>query len=217
MNDTMGPEGLVPTLLVFGSVPRLSIGDQLPSQNERMSAMKSARCEMYSIVSELRINRTLYSKTLCGAMRVFHPRELARVYRECPNMWTGPFAVVRVERKTVYVLDGIVEKPFAITSVKPHHTPRNISAQIMLTTYAVLHSLLHGFSLHTPIFPAANPVFSHTSYRGPHSYTPYSFLSALPRSERHRGTCTSRRMASCMHRITVRKGKRHGRILCSYN
>ena len=27
MNDTMGPEGLVPTLLVFGIVPRLSIGD----------------------------------------------------------------------------------------------------------------------------------------------------------------------------------------------
>jgi hypothetical protein len=27
MNDTVGPEGLVPTLLVFGRVPRLSIGD----------------------------------------------------------------------------------------------------------------------------------------------------------------------------------------------
>jgi hypothetical protein len=65
---------------------------------------------------------------------------------------------VRVEGKTIYVRDGIDEKPFEITSVKPHHTPRDISARFMFTTHAVLRSFLHGSPLHTPILPAANPV-----------------------------------------------------------
>ena len=55
-------------------------------------------------------------------MRVFHPGELVRVYRERPDMWTGPFPVTRVDGKTVYVRDGIDENPFSITSVKPYHT-----------------------------------------------------------------------------------------------
>ena len=157
MNDTMGPEGLVPTLLVFGTVPRLSIGDRPPpNQSERMLAMDNARREMDSIVSDLRIKRALSSKTPPGAMRVFHPGELVRVYRERPNMWTGPFPVTRVDGKTVYVRDGIDEKPFSITSVKPHHTPRELSNIFMSTTHAVLHSLLQASPLSSPSLSRTN-------------------------------------------------------------
>jgi hypothetical protein len=113
MNDTMGPEGLVPTLLVFGIVPRLSIGDRPPlNQSERMLAMDNARSEMDAIVSDLRIKRALSIKTTPGAMRVFHPGELVRVYRERPDMWTWTFPFTHVDGKTVYVRDGIEEKTF---------------------------------------------------------------------------------------------------------
>jgi hypothetical protein len=80
MNDTMGPEGLVPTLLVFGAVPRLSIGDRPPpNKSDRMLAMDNARREMDAIVSDLRIKRALSSKSTPGATRVFHPRARTRL------------------------------------------------------------------------------------------------------------------------------------------
>jgi hypothetical protein len=46
-----------------------------------MLAMDNARREMDAIVSDLRIKRALSSKSPPGAMRVFHPKELVRVYR----------------------------------------------------------------------------------------------------------------------------------------
>jgi hypothetical protein len=50
MNDTVGPEGLVPTLLVFGIIPRSSASGSLPNQHDRMLAMDSARRDMDTIV-----------------------------------------------------------------------------------------------------------------------------------------------------------------------
>jgi hypothetical protein len=47
VNDTTGPEGLIPSLLVFGIVPRLPIpGQELPNQPERMDALASALAEI---------------------------------------------------------------------------------------------------------------------------------------------------------------------------
>jgi hypothetical protein len=71
INHTVGPEGLVPTLLVFGIIPRLSADEFLPNQHNRMLAMDSARREMDTIVSKLRKKRGLSSKTPPGAIRVY--------------------------------------------------------------------------------------------------------------------------------------------------
>jgi hypothetical protein len=121
-----------------------------------MLAMDNACREMYGIVLDLRITRAFSSKTTPDAMRVFHPGELVRIYRERPDMWTGPFPVTRVDGKTVYVRDGIDEKPFYITSVKPHHTPRELSTLFMSTTQAVLHSLLQASPLSSPSISRTN-------------------------------------------------------------
>jgi hypothetical protein len=131
MNDTVGSEGLVPTLLVFGIIPSLSADGSLPNQHDRMLAMDSARREMDIIVSELRIKRALSSKTPRGAILVYIPGELVYVYRERPAKWIGPFPITKIDVKTVYVRDGQDEKPFSITSVKPHHTPVDISNNFM--------------------------------------------------------------------------------------
>lgn len=47
MNDTMGAEGLVPSLLVFGVIPRMSASASgLPDREERQNMMQTARREM---------------------------------------------------------------------------------------------------------------------------------------------------------------------------
>ena len=51
MNDTVGPEGLVPTLLVFGVVPKIPVGSEENcgmNQKERFRAMATARAEWKS-------------------------------------------------------------------------------------------------------------------------------------------------------------------------
>lgn len=51
MNDTVGPEGLVPSLLVFGTLPRFTPHTTpLISHSDRMEAMDIARLEMADIV-----------------------------------------------------------------------------------------------------------------------------------------------------------------------
>ena len=76
INDTIGPEGLVHTLLVFGTVPRISSAEHIPNHNERMLAMDSACREMDAIVSELRMKTALSGKTHPGSIHIFHPGEL---------------------------------------------------------------------------------------------------------------------------------------------
>ena len=58
LNNTAGPDGLVPTLLVFGMVPKLPLGhiENYPkSQRDRFAALEAARREMETIVAEQRL------------------------------------------------------------------------------------------------------------------------------------------------------------------
>ena len=59
MNDKMGPEGYVLTLLVYGMMPRLSHRDghgMYAHQMEKMKALQAARTEMGNIAAKLRVN-----------------------------------------------------------------------------------------------------------------------------------------------------------------
>lgn len=63
MNSTMGPEGLTPTLLVFGVQPRFPfMNTDLPQQRDRREALKNAGTEMEQITSEQRIHIALKKK-----------------------------------------------------------------------------------------------------------------------------------------------------------
>lgn len=63
MNDSVGPEGLVPSFLVYGTLPTFPAGTKdLPGQCERMAAMRCARDDFSRITSELRIRSALKSK-----------------------------------------------------------------------------------------------------------------------------------------------------------
>lgn len=65
MNDTMGPEGLEPSLLVYGIVPRYAtagLNAKLPKNRQRHEATKIARGVYLAISNNLRIKRALRSK-----------------------------------------------------------------------------------------------------------------------------------------------------------
>ncbi|PXF45776.1 hypothetical protein BWQ96_04443 [Gracilariopsis chorda] len=52
MSDTVGPEDVVPSYLVFGSLPKFpAVNTLLPDQRRRMKALESTRTEYASIVA----------------------------------------------------------------------------------------------------------------------------------------------------------------------
>lgn len=120
MNDTYGPEVLIPSLMVFGVVPRMPLGrSALPDQEYRMQAVKVGRAEMEPIASEIRISRALYKKPpiatdkpVAAGMNIF-------VYREKDGQWVGPVMAKVVEGKAVYVRDRkFAPKPLTISTTK---------------------------------------------------------------------------------------------------
>lgn len=63
MNDTMNPEGFIPSLLVFGVLPRFPpMSTELPNQVDRMRALEVARAEIEQFTSEIRIKKALIAK-----------------------------------------------------------------------------------------------------------------------------------------------------------
>lgn len=122
-NDTMGPEGLVPSLQVYGQLPKLPVVNcQKMKQKHRMGALRSARHEMESVVAEERIKRALRAKLPPATKYVVRPGDLLRVYREGSEKWIGPVEVVRVEDKLISVTDGVSVKTFNRTQVMPVRT-----------------------------------------------------------------------------------------------
>ena len=104
LNNTAGPEGLVPTLLVFGMAPKLPLAHiehLIPSQRQRFAAMELARREMEAIVAELRVKVAATTKT--PHFEAFKPGDLALVRRENNRIMQGPHTVESQQRATVIV------------------------------------------------------------------------------------------------------------------
>lgn len=120
MNDSMGPEGLVPSLLVFGTLPTFPIvSSDRPEQADRLSAMKRARDEMAKITAELRIREALRSRLPPSTRYHLAPGDKVRVFRERSQRWEGPFTITKTREKEVWVTDGAKEKHFNRSQVIP--------------------------------------------------------------------------------------------------
>lgn len=120
MNQTAGPRGLVPTLLVFGVIPRTPISSlPLPVQRDRMQAMAAARGEMLAIVARARLRVAMAAPVPAAASSDLSPGDQILVYREPPvDEWTGPYALVTRQDKEVWLaVDGML-KQFSVDKVK---------------------------------------------------------------------------------------------------
>ena len=82
-NDTLGPEGHVPSLLVFGCVPRFpSLNSTVLEQTERMRALMNARKEMATITADLRLRKALLSKVPRNSDMALEVGQEVRIFRE---------------------------------------------------------------------------------------------------------------------------------------
>lgn len=102
MNDNCGPEGLVPSFLVYGIVPRLPAASfELPDQDVRMSMLETARKEMEEIVTRLRLKTVLKRRAPASAYAVLSEGDPVLVWQKLSNesvpKWTGPFQVLKNE------------------------------------------------------------------------------------------------------------------------
>jgi len=130
VNSTVGPDGITPSLLVFGTVPKLPIAHLetiSPTQKERFQAMKSAKEEMLAITAHRRVKDALRRGP---SAQLFIPEEGDKVYvyRENSNQYEGLYEVHSYDqRKTVNLLipeaggRRIRVKPFALSKLKPYH------------------------------------------------------------------------------------------------
>jgi hypothetical protein len=99
VNDTAGPEGLTPTLLVFGSMPRSARKVPTAKQIERAKAMERARDDIAKEYVERRLNFGLRYRGPYGGERedlrnIPYGDPLA-IYREGKG-WQGPVSGHRV-------------------------------------------------------------------------------------------------------------------------
>lgn len=82
MNDTAGPDGVVPSLLVLGSLPSFpAINMDVPAQRERMAALQSSREEMASISERLLVKEALHSKLPPFTRYLISPGDAVHVRR----------------------------------------------------------------------------------------------------------------------------------------
>jgi hypothetical protein len=106
MNDTMGPYGLVPSLLVFVMVLRFPIIDaNVPDQEQRVLAMKVSREEYQNVVAEMRVKAALLHNVPAAADMQYKEGDLMLAKYENRDTWDGPFEVVAVDDKILTVRD----------------------------------------------------------------------------------------------------------------
>ena len=125
MNDTAGSNGLVPTLLVFGVMPRIPLRKRhLPGMVDRMKAMDAARSEVSKLIARDRLKKAVKSNVPAAADKVIQVGEQVLVYKEKPiNQWIGPFHVRDVNAKTVFVDMNGGTSQLSIDKVKVYVKP----------------------------------------------------------------------------------------------
>lgn len=123
VNDTAGYDGIVPTLLVFGALPRLTEMDPpAPSVVKRAAAIKKAMEE----VSKLRAKRQV-----AGALRTRNgpiTEDLpigsdVLVWRTHEKSWNGPYKLAAVKGETGTIILPHGPTDFRMTSIKRYDSP----------------------------------------------------------------------------------------------
>lgn len=122
----MGPDGILPSLLVYGSLPTFpAVHMDAPAQEERLKTLASARREMTSIIARMQIQQALRSRLQPATHFEISAGDSVYVYWEASTTaskkgdWKGPWKIKKIQRKEVYVdYEGTV-KHFNISQVMP--------------------------------------------------------------------------------------------------
>ena len=121
VNDTAGPKGLIPTLLVFGAYPRMSATATTPDIQRRANAINLAMKELRELQAQRQIRDALGMRNGPDVTAVLRlsPDDEVLVWRE-KDRWTGPFKVITVNNHNVTVMMPNGPTNFRSTVVKPY-------------------------------------------------------------------------------------------------
>lgn len=125
VNDTIGPEGLCPTLLVFGAVPRPARVSPSPDQIDRAKAVENAMKAVEKEHARRKVlfgqrHRGPYGRERLDLMKLPHGADVL-IFREKQKKWTGPHKFISIEGDTVVVQLPHGRKIFRSHVVKPYH------------------------------------------------------------------------------------------------
>ncbi|KAL5601019.1 uncharacterized protein BROUX77_005268 [Berkeleyomyces rouxiae] len=107
INDSAGPDGLVPTLLVFGAFPRMIEPDPpSPFVAQRTAALKKATFEVQRLRAERQVANALALRNgpRTTAVHGLPPNPPVLVWREGTTgqsgSWEGPFTLLSTDGET---------------------------------------------------------------------------------------------------------------------
>ena len=135
-NDTLGPEGIVPSALVFREFPSLRSfqGPVIPrpSPAERASAAQNARRLMAKYLAQSSVKRAMHHQTPQAADRTYQPGDEVLIWRENIDenrigQCLGPYKVISFDASARIVLvQKEINYPYerySIMQVKPFLRP----------------------------------------------------------------------------------------------
>ena len=106
-------------LLVFGLLPKITgVANVLPSQFDRIRAMRTARENFASIIARKRVNLEQKTRPPAAADSNLDAGDMVYVYREKKKSWIGPFLCILRKGKKVFVAFNNALKSFNINQVK---------------------------------------------------------------------------------------------------
>ena len=123
VNDTVGPDGIVPTLLVFGAFPRLSIDSPpSPSTLRRAEAIQKTMKALRKLMAQRQTSDAINTRNGPNGGEVLDLplQSEVRVWRENKG-WQGPFKMIAIDGHdvTLDLPNGPVK--FRSTLVRPYH------------------------------------------------------------------------------------------------
>lgn len=124
LNESARPFGLVPSLLVYGALPRLGLSSDKPTPGvyERAVAVKKETEQMSRYFAKRQMLDALRNRNGPDVLGI-HKAQLGckvLVYRTKSKTWKGPFTLLKVEceTRTVQCPDG--RKPFRSAVLKEY-------------------------------------------------------------------------------------------------
>lgn len=120
INDSVGPNGLVPTLLIYGALPRLGLPHDAnkPSIFARAVSLCKATLKMTKFFSRRQVRDAIHtpnSPDLTTAHSM-HIGSHALVYRPKKDSWKGPFSVPEINQKGIILLSPPPTRPMKFRS-----------------------------------------------------------------------------------------------------
>ena len=125
VNDTAGPNGLVPTLLVFGTYPRISeLSPSSPSISIRANAIRKAMAEVRKLRATRQVAEGLSMRNGPNILETIQLplQSEVKVWRENIG-WTGPYILLARSNDDVTCTVDVNGKAtnFRTVSVKPYY------------------------------------------------------------------------------------------------